>query len=94
MTCECHLPDHTPRLVVLTGGPGAGKTASNQLRIERAREAQEIDGRIEKTWAKHPRRAFVQSETDFLRKVARAVALIREEVPACCRPHRVPEVDR
>lgn len=25
--CGCGKPEHTPRLVVLTGGPGAGKTA-------------------------------------------------------------------
>jgi predicted ATPase len=25
--CDCSSPAHTPRLVVLTGGPGAGKTA-------------------------------------------------------------------
>lgn len=27
MRCECKATDHVPRLVVLTGGPGAGKTA-------------------------------------------------------------------
>jgi len=27
VSCECQRPDHEPRLVVLTGGPGAGKTA-------------------------------------------------------------------
>ncbi len=25
--CQCSKPDHAPKLVVLTGGPGAGKTA-------------------------------------------------------------------
>ena len=27
MSCECKTIDHEPHLVVLTGGPGAGKTA-------------------------------------------------------------------
>lgn len=30
---------------------------------------------------------------DFLQKVASAVALIREQVPACCRKHHIPEID-
>ncbi len=29
--CECELGVHTPKLVVLTGGPGAGKTAVLEL---------------------------------------------------------------
>jgi len=29
--CECELSLHSPRLVVLTGGPGAGKTAVLEL---------------------------------------------------------------
>lgn len=27
MRCSCDVPTHTPKLVALTGGPGAGKTA-------------------------------------------------------------------
>ncbi|MCB1055889.1 MAG: ATP-binding protein [Acidobacteria bacterium] len=29
--CRCRLPEHAPRLVVVTGGPGAGKTAILEL---------------------------------------------------------------
>lgn len=29
--CACNVPDHTGKLVVLTGGPGAGKTAVLEL---------------------------------------------------------------
>jgi hypothetical protein len=29
--CSCALPEHPPKLVVLTGGPGAGKTAVLEL---------------------------------------------------------------
>jgi predicted ATPase len=29
--CACRVPGHTPRLVVVTGGPGAGKTATLEL---------------------------------------------------------------
>ncbi len=70
-----------------------GYDHSNPLRIETALEARAVDERIEHAWSAHPRRAFVESAPDFLRKVARAVALIREEVPACCRRHRIPQVD-
>lgn len=66
----------------------------NPLRIETALEAHEIDVRIENAWSDHEARAFVESDADFLRKVARAISLIREQVPECCRKHRVPEVDR
>jgi predicted ATPase len=31
MRCHCTLEEHTPRLVAVTGGPGAGKTALLQL---------------------------------------------------------------
>lgn len=71
-----------------------GYDHANPLRVETAREAREIDARIEGAWAKHQRRAFVENEADFLQKVARAVALIREEVPPCCRNHRIPGVDQ
>jgi predicted ATPase len=70
-----------------------GYDKTNPLRIESAAEAVAIDARIEQAWSNHPRRAFVESDVDFLRKLARAVALIREEVPPCCRKHRIPEVD-
>jgi hypothetical protein len=58
----------------------------NPLRTESASEAAAIDVRIERAWAGHPRRAFVDSTPDFLTKAARAIALIRELVPACCCP--------
>ena len=72
---------------------GGGYDQSNVLRIENAMEAAAIDTRIETAWAGHPRRVFVPNETDFLAKVATAVSRIRGEVPACCRGHRVPEVE-
>jgi predicted ATPase len=69
-----------------------GYDRSNVVRVESASEAKAIDGRIEAAWTGHPRRFFVESADDFLSKVARAVALIREELPACCRSHPVAEL--
>lgn len=65
----------------------------NPLRIESALEAAAIDARIEEAWARHPHRAFVENDPDFLKKVARAVAFLREEVPLCCKGHRIPNID-
>lgn len=31
LNCQCNLTEHEPKLVVLTGGPGAGKTAVLEL---------------------------------------------------------------
>lgn len=81
--------------VIHLRSPGAehGYNHVNPLRVETAVEAHALDARIEQAWSGHHRRTFVDSEPDFLRKVARAVDLIRAEVPACCRKHRVPEID-
>jgi predicted ATPase len=66
-----------------------GYDRKNPLRIETALEAREIDRRIERAWAGHPDRVFVESDPDFMRKVTRAIEAIREALPLCCRNHRV-----
>jgi hypothetical protein len=58
---------------------------SNPLRIESAVEAAAIDERIVRAWDGHPRRVFIESTHDFVEKVNRTLALLREEVPSCCR---------
>jgi predicted ATPase len=57
-----------------------GYNRQNPVRTESANEAAARDARIADAWAGHPRRYFVDSADDFLEKLARAVALIREEV--------------
>jgi predicted ATPase len=59
----------------------------NPLRIESIEEAGAIDMRIAAQWSDHPRRFFIEPEEDFLQKAARALALLRQEVPDCCRHH-------
>jgi predicted ATPase len=61
----------------------------NPLRIETAAEAAAIDQRIVEAWAGHPRRFFVESDGDFLKKVHRAIEVLHGELPACCGNHRV-----
>jgi predicted ATPase len=66
-----------------------GYNHSNPVRTESAGQALEIDERILNAWSAHPRRFIVESTTDFLTKAAKAVELIRKELPECCRGHRV-----
>ncbi|MCC6930304.1 MAG: ATP-binding protein [Gemmatimonadaceae bacterium] len=62
----------------------------NPLRIESLDEAAAIDARIAESWSLHPRRYFVDATPDFLTKAAQALALLRDEVPPCCRHHVKP----
>ena len=65
-----------------------GYDNSNPLRIETAEEAAEIDERIADVWAPHPHRLEVEAAALFEDKLARAIALLRAEVPECCQPHK------
>jgi len=62
-------------------------THGNPLRRESVEEATIIDARIADEWSGHPRRFVVEPTADFLHKAARALALLRDEVPECCRHH-------
>ncbi len=57
----------------------------NPLRTETHDEARAIDARIAEAWAGHPRSFVVPTTDDFLGKAAKALALLRELVPDCCR---------
>jgi predicted ATPase len=59
----------------------------NPLRLESIEEAAVIDARIAEQWSDHPRRFVLEPTEDFLHKAAQALALLREEVPECCRHH-------
>jgi len=43
-----------------------------------------LDAKIALAWAGHPRRFEVPATTDFLTKAARAIAIVRGELPPCC----------
>lgn len=68
-------------------GPAQGYRNSNPLRVESAQEAQRIDERITIAWLGHPRRFVIDAADDFLVKAQRAIALLRAELPECCRGH-------
>jgi len=59
----------------------------NPLRIESMAEAGAIDARILQQWDGHPHRVVVQATEDFLSKASHVLALLRHEVPECCRHH-------
>lgn len=67
--------------------PDGAYNHSNPLRLESAAEARAIDDRIARAWETHPRRVIIEPETDFLDKTAKAIEVVRGEVPACCRSH-------
>lgn len=58
---------------------------SSQYRFETAAEAAALDARIRDAWSGHRRRLVVESNIDFVAKLARTLELLRAEVPACCR---------
>ena len=67
-----------------------GYNHQNPLRIESASEAADLDDRIARAWDHHPRRFIVEPSSDFLDKAARALDILRGELPECCRHHVVP----
>lgn len=58
------------------------------LRIETHSQALAIDERIAALWRGHPRVFTIEATSTFLVKAASALAILRDEVPACCRPPR------
>ena len=70
-----------------------GYNRQNPLRTESAAEAGAVDARIGKAWERHPRRFMIEPASDFLDKAARAIEILRGEMPECCRRHVVPVLD-
>lgn len=70
-----------------TPGLEIGYDRSNPRRIESAAQARAIDERIAAVWSRHPRRFEIAPATEFLAKAARAVEILRGELPACCQRH-------
>lgn len=59
----------------------------NPLRIESLEEAAVIDAQIAAAWSGHPNRFVIDATEDFLQKAVRALAVLRDQVPECCRHH-------
>lgn len=67
-----------------------GYNRQNPLRTESAVTAAHLDARILAAWARHPRRFVVEPALSFLDKAAEALAILRGQMPACCRHHVIP----
>jgi predicted ATPase len=65
----------------------------NPLRVETEAEAREIDQRILKAWEGHPRRYIIGARADFLEKAERALAILKQELPNCCRAHAAAAIE-
>lgn len=90
---EAELARYVAVIHLRTPSAEHGYDHTNPVRNESAVQAADIDDRILQAWEGHPHRVIVGSEEDFLRKLARTVEAIRDEIPACCRKHRIPELN-
>jgi predicted ATPase len=86
-TLDTELSRYSAVVHLRTPNAGQGYDTSNALRIESVTEAIAIDAKIAAAWSAHPRRFVVESSDDFLVKAARAVEIVRAELPDCCRRH-------
>ena len=92
-TLEEQLRRYDAVIHLRTPAAADGYNQQNPLRIESATEALRIDARIAHAWEPHPRRFVVEASSVFLDKAARALEILRGELPECCRRHVVPVVD-
>jgi len=67
-----------------------GYNHRNPLRTESAASAALIDARLAEIWKHHPRRFMVEPSEDFFAKAARAIEILRVEIPKCCSPGKFP----
>ncbi|MCA9582931.1 MAG: ATP-binding protein [Myxococcales bacterium] len=84
-TLEHELSRYWAVIHLETPSPREGYNHQNHLRIESAREAKILDGRISEVWKNHPNRYVVPASADFFQKASTALGYIRSEVPRCCR---------
>jgi hypothetical protein len=92
-TLERELARYDAVIHLQTPAAEQGYNHQNPLRTETAAAAAQIDVRIARAWESHPRRFIVASSSDFLEKAARAIAILRQELPECCKKHVVPVID-
>ena len=88
-TLDAELARYDTVIHLRTPRPGSGYDQSNKLRIESASEAHRIDERIAELWRAHPHRFVIDARAEFLAKAAEAIAILRDEVPECCRPREL-----
>lgn len=86
---DLELSRYSAVIHLRTPRAGAGFDHSNPLRSETAEQASELDDRIARCWAAHPRRFEVASTVDFVEKARVVLELVRSELPTCCHQHEL-----
>lgn len=86
-TREAELARYDAVIHLRTPTSPSAYNRDNPLRIESVEEAAAIDRRIDEAWTGHPHRIIVDATDDFLSKASHTLALLRREVPECCRHH-------
>jgi hypothetical protein len=86
-TVSIELARYAAVLHLRTPAVDMGYDHSNPLRTESAIEAHQIDESIATAWAEHPHRFEIAPASSFLAKAARAIEILRGELPDCCRRH-------
>jgi len=89
-TLAAELRRYDAVLHLRTPAAGQGYNQQNPLRTESPTTAAEIDDRILDAWEQHPRRYLIEPARDFLDKAARALEILRAEMPSCCALHLPP----
>lgn len=88
-TKEYELKRYAAVIHLRTPALEQGYNFQNPVRTESAQQAALIDQRIFDVWKDHPRRITVNSTDDFLHKVEETIKLIKEELPECCKGHKI-----
>ena len=88
-TLEEQLGRYDAVIHLRTPSSDFGYNRQNPLRTETAAEAAAIDHRIQQAWERHPKRFVIDSSAEFLGKAARALEVLRGEMPECCKQHVV-----
>ncbi len=93
-TLQEELDRYAAVIHLQTPAADQGYNQEYALRVESASEARAIDRRILEAWEGHPNRLVVASDEDFLRKAARALELVRDQLSPCCHGHALPHESR
>ncbi len=84
---EAELARYAAVIHLRSPATSSGYNRQNRLRIESADEAARLDALILDAWSGHPRRFIIESTADFVTKAARALELVKAELPLCCQAH-------
>jgi predicted ATPase len=91
---EKELAKYQSVIHLRTPAYGGGYGYSNPVRIENADEARRIDDKLIEIWRDHPNQRVIDTEKHFMIKAVRALEVIQEELPACCKSQEALQVFR